>query len=89
MAHLILDDDINRLNKLLSEDKIHIGIPRTKKNASAITENVWLVYNKERLLSNKTHKLHHLFKTSPLRIDSLVFVFSEDYQGILSHRSKY
>ena len=53
-----------------------------KRNISSASENVWLVYNKQRLLKNDLKQISHVFHQSPLSMDALVFTFTEEGQGM-------
>ena len=83
VGHLFLDDDIDRLNQLLLKSLEGNNFSLPKRNISSASENVWLVYNRQRLLTSELKQLSHFFQQSPLNIDALVFTFTEKRQGML------
>ena len=83
VGQLFLDDDINRFNQLLSKNQAMGNSTRPKRNVLTSIGNVWLVYIKQMLFSNNSKTLAQLFEQSPLRMDSLVFVFSDGSKGKL------
>ena len=83
VGQLFLDDDIQRFNQLLSKHQAMGNITRPERNVLTSFGNIWLVYIKQMLLSNNSKTLAQLFEKSPLRMDSLVFVFSDGTKGRL------
>ena len=82
VGHLFLEDDINRLNQVLLKSVSYNKSLWPKRNISSASENVWLVYNKQRLLKNDLKQISHVFHQSPLSMDALVFTFTEEGQGM-------
>ena len=83
VGQLFLDDDFHRFNQLLSKHPSMGNISRPNRNTLTTIGNVWLVYIKQILFSNDPKILAQIFEKSHLRMDSLVFVFSDGTKGKL------
>ena len=83
VGQLFLEDDIDRLNQLLLKNLAYNNFSRPNRNISSASENVWLVYYKQRLVTNELKQISHTFQQSPLSMDALVFTFTEERHGTL------
>ena len=85
VGQIFLDDDINRFNQLLSNSQNNGNVLWSTTNNSSVAENVWLVYNKQKLQTNESKPLSHIFRNSPISLDTLVFTFIKERHGMLSY----
>ena len=83
VGKLFLEDDIDRLNQLLLKSLAYNNFLWPRRNTSSHSENVWLVYNKKKLLTNELKQISHIFQQSPLTMNALVFTFTEERHGML------
>ena len=76
VLHLFDDEDIGRLNLLRGKQNVIESSAPIAKNSSS--EDMWLIHVP---FADITY-LESIFKTTPLRLDSYMFAFSEDNKGL-------